>query len=37
MEIEHKIELIHHDYHIQALKFEYFRHKPNEYQVCFFF
>jgi DNA-binding transcriptional MerR regulator len=33
--IEHQIELIHYDYHIGALKLEYFRHKPNEYQVCF--
>jgi hypothetical protein len=35
MEIEHKIQLIHYDYHIQALKVEYFRQNPNEYQVCF--
>jgi len=34
--IDHQIELIHYDYHIEALKFEYFRHKTNEYQVCFF-
>ncbi|CAM4929248.1 unnamed protein product [Rotaria socialis] len=26
------VELIHYDYHIQALKLEYFQHKPNEYQ-----
>ncbi|CAF1289505.1 unnamed protein product [Rotaria sordida] len=32
MEIEYKVKLIHYDYHIQALKLEYFRHKPNEYQ-----
>ncbi|CAF1613165.1 unnamed protein product, partial [Rotaria magnacalcarata] len=30
--IEHQVELIHYDYHIQALKLEYFQHKPNEYQ-----
>jgi hypothetical protein len=35
MEIEHKIELVHYDYHIRALKVEYFRQNPNEYQVCF--
>jgi hypothetical protein len=35
--IEHQVELIHYDYHIRALKLEYFQHKPNEYQVCFFF
>ncbi|CAF3203703.1 unnamed protein product [Rotaria socialis] len=29
--IEHQVELIHYDYHIQALKLEYFQHKPNEY------
>ncbi|CAF1411339.1 unnamed protein product [Rotaria sordida] len=32
MEIEHKIELIHYDYYIQALKLEYYRHDPNVYQ-----
>ncbi|CAF1431412.1 unnamed protein product [Rotaria sordida] len=32
MEIEHKIQLIHYDYHIQALKLEYYRHDPNVYQ-----
>jgi hypothetical protein len=37
MKIEHEIELIHYDYHIQALKLEYFRHKPNAYQVCSFY
>jgi hypothetical protein len=36
MKIEHQIELIHYDYYIQALKLEYFRHNPNEYQVYFF-
>jgi hypothetical protein len=36
MNIEHQIELIHYDYHIQALKLEYLRHKPNAHQVCFF-
>ncbi|CAF3433559.1 unnamed protein product [Rotaria socialis] len=30
--IEHQVELIHYDYHIQALELEYFQHKPNEYQ-----
>jgi hypothetical protein len=37
MEIEHQIELIHYDYHIRALKLEYFRLKPNTYQVYLFF
>ncbi|CAF1473942.1 unnamed protein product [Adineta steineri] len=32
MEIEHKIELIQYDYHIQILKLEYLRHKPNTFQ-----
>ncbi|CAF4185815.1 unnamed protein product [Rotaria sordida] len=32
METEHKIQLIHYDYHIQALKLEYYRHDPNVYQ-----
>ncbi|CAF2136822.1 unnamed protein product [Rotaria magnacalcarata] len=30
--IEHQVDLIHYDYHIRALKLEYFQHKPNEYQ-----
>ncbi|CAF1561674.1 unnamed protein product [Rotaria magnacalcarata] len=30
--IEHQVELIHYDYHIQALQLEYFQHKPTEYQ-----
>ncbi|CAF1320918.1 unnamed protein product [Rotaria magnacalcarata] len=30
--IEHQVELIHYDYHIQALELEYFQHKPNDYQ-----
>ncbi|CAF1373801.1 unnamed protein product [Rotaria sordida] len=34
MEIEHKVELIHYDYYIRALKFEYLRLQPNEYQEC---
>lgn len=34
--IEHQVELIHCDYHIRALKLEFFRHKPNAYQVCLF-
>ncbi|CAF4616110.1 unnamed protein product, partial [Rotaria magnacalcarata] len=29
---KHQVELIHYDYHIRALKLEYFQHKPNEYQ-----
>lgn len=36
MDIDHKIELVHYDYHIQALKLEYYNHHPNEYQVCFY-
>jgi hypothetical protein len=36
VEIEHKIELIHYDYYIEAIELEYFRHNPNTYQVCFF-
>ena len=34
MEVEHRVELVHYDYRIRALKLEYFRHQPNEYQVC---
>jgi hypothetical protein len=34
MKIEHQIELIHYDYHIRALKLEFFRYKPNADQVC---
>ncbi|CAF3500006.1 unnamed protein product [Rotaria socialis] len=34
--IEHHVDLIYYDYHIRALKLEYFQHKPNEYQACFF-
>ncbi|CAF1020403.1 unnamed protein product, partial [Rotaria magnacalcarata] len=30
--IKHQVELIHYDYHIRALKLEYFRHTSNEYQ-----
>ena len=33
METAHQIELIHYDYHIRALKLEYLRHQPNQYQV----
>ncbi|CAF5220665.1 unnamed protein product [Rotaria magnacalcarata] len=33
LKIEHKIEVLHYDYHIQAIKHEYNRHNPNEYQV----
>ena len=36
MNIEHQIDLIYYDYHIRALKSEYFRSNPNEYQVGFF-
>ncbi len=35
MEVEHQIQLVHYDYHIRALKIEYLRQNPNEYQVCF--
>ena len=34
MEIEHIIEVIYYDYHIRALKLEYFRHQRKEYHVC---
>ena len=34
MEIQHKIELIYYDYHIEAVKHAYDQHKPNQYQVC---
>ena len=33
--IEHQVELIHYDYHIRALKLEYFQQQPNQYKVCF--
>lgn len=33
MKIEHQVELLHFDYHIQALKLEYIRHCPNQFQV----
>jgi hypothetical protein len=33
MKIEHHIELIHYDYHIQALKLDYLRHHPTQFQV----
>ena len=36
MNIEHQIELVYHDYHIQALQLEYERHRPNTTQVCHF-
>ncbi len=32
-EMEHKIELIHYDYHIQVLKLEYLQQNPNTFQV----
>ena len=35
--IEHQVEMIYYDYHIRALKLEYFQQQPNEYQVCCFF
>ena len=34
MEMDHKIELIHFDYHIRSLKLEYLRQNPNTFQVC---
>ena len=34
--IDHQIELVYHDYHIQALQLEYERHRPNTAQVCLF-
>lgn len=36
MDIEHKIERVYYDCHIQALKLEYNYHHPNEYQVYFY-
>ncbi|CAF4148954.1 unnamed protein product, partial [Rotaria sordida] len=36
MEIEHEIELVHYDYHIQAIKQEYDRLHPNAYQKKIF-
>ena len=36
MQIEHEIDLIRYDYHIQALKSEYLRYHPNVYQVCLY-
>ena len=36
MNIEHQIELVYHDYHIQALQLEYERYRPNTAQVCLF-
>lgn len=35
LKTEHQIELLHYDYHIRALKIEYVRHNPNQYQVYF--
>lgn len=35
MEMKHKIQLVHYDYHIRALKLEYLRHHPNKNQVSF--
>ena len=32
--IEHEIELLHYDYHIQMLKLEFLKQHPNQYQVC---
>jgi hypothetical protein len=34
MEIEHKIKLVTYDYHIEAIKQEFERRNPTEYQVC---
>ena len=36
IEIDHKIELIYYDYHIQVLKQVYKQLRPNLYQVCVF-
>ena len=36
MNIEHQIELVSYDYHIQALKLEYERQHPTALQVCLF-
>jgi hypothetical protein len=33
-EIEHKIELVTYDYQIEAIKQEFNRQNPTEYQVC---
>ncbi|CAF4660270.1 unnamed protein product [Rotaria sp. Silwood1] len=33
MEIEHKVELVHYQYYIRALKLAYLRLNPNKYQV----
>ena len=35
-EIEHKIKLIKYDYQIEAIKREFHRQNPTEYQVCLF-
>ena len=35
MEIDHQIELVYYDYHIQALKLVYEQHHPTKYQVGF--
>ena len=32
-EIEHQVELVHYDYHIQGLKLGYLQQNPNNYQV----
>ena len=34
IEIQHKIELVHYDYYIEAVKLAYIQCKPNQYQVC---
>ena len=36
MQMEHRIELLHYDYHIRLLKIEYLRLSPNVFQVNFF-
>lgn len=33
-QIEHDIQLVHYDYHIGAIKWEYRRHQPNPSEVC---
>jgi hypothetical protein len=33
MEIEHKIELLHYDYHIQVWKLEFLKQHPHKYQA----
>lgn len=35
-EIEHKIKLVTYDYHIEAIKQEFYRQNPTEYEVCIY-